>query len=86
MASTALSATGLILACACLSVIPGPVMPRVTGFLYLTASSVRDLATTFAMSSSCFVSPFITAPSVTTASISFFVIMRQLQLAYRISQ
>ena len=51
---------------------PGPVIPKVTGFWYFIERSVMALTVTFVISSSCFVCPFITAPSVTTASISFF--------------
>ncbi len=71
-ASTALSATGLILACACLSAIPGPVIPSKTGFLCFKERFDKRDPVTFAITSSSLVWPFIIAPRVITASTFFF--------------
>ncbi len=69
-ALTAFSETGLILAYACLTCMPGPEIPSDTGFWYFIESFAIFLAVECAIISSCFVWPLITAPNVTTASIS----------------
>ena len=55
---------------ACWRVISGPLMPSITGLQYFKERSMKLLATLLAISSSCFVSPLIIAPSVITTSTS----------------
>ena len=54
-ALTAFSETDLILAYACLSDIPGPEIPKDTGFCYFTDNFTIFLAVEFAITSSCLV-------------------------------
>lgn len=57
-------------------------MPSVTGFPYFIERSDKAFAVALAISSSYFVLPGITAPSVMIAPISFFVTSHPLLVVY----